>query len=180
MFFGLCNSPTTFQTMMNDILQDFIHNSVGGIIVCYPAHLYSQVLMPAVIQQFSTSIQCFFDQKSCLWAALIYPLPIFHFPNPFQTLTQLCHRIEPVFTITTVLHSTLYLFWKPRYGSCRFFVYTFFLSNPSSPDTCYRSLERPYRGDPDAVKIVGIGSGEAEIFEFQVRGIELIGYSQGE
>src|SRR5258705_400045 len=102
---------------------------VGGIIVWYPACLYSQVLMPAAIQQFSTSIQCFFDQKSCLWAALIYPLPIFHFPNPFQTLMQLCHRIEPVFTITTVLHSTLYLFWKPRYGSCRFFVYTFLLSN---------------------------------------------------
>src|SRR5258705_8085178 len=101
---------------------------VGGIIVWYPAHLYSQVLMPAAIQQFSTSIQHFFDQKSCLWAALIYPLPIFHFPNPFQTLTQLCHRIEPVFAITMVLHSTLYLFWKPRYGSCRFFVYAFFLT----------------------------------------------------
>src|SRR5260221_7548627 len=105
-------------------------SGVGGIIVWYPACLYSQVLMPAVIQQFSTSIQRFFDQKSCLWAALIYPLPIFHFPNPFQTLTQLCHRIEPDFTITTVLHSTLYLFWKPRYGSCRFFVYAFFLSYP--------------------------------------------------
>src|SRR5258707_11315727 len=32
MFFGLCNSPTTFQTMMNDILQDFIHN---GEAICY-------------------------------------------------------------------------------------------------------------------------------------------------
>src|SRR5258708_36719691 len=98
--------------------------SVGGIIVWYPACLYSQVLMPAAIQQFSIPIQCFFDQKSCLWAALIYPLPIFHFPNPFQTLMQLCHRIDPVFTITTVLHSTLYLFWKPRYETSRVFVYT--------------------------------------------------------
>src|SRR6266436_6937795 len=32
MFFGLCNSPTTFQMMMNDILQDFIHN---GKAICY-------------------------------------------------------------------------------------------------------------------------------------------------
>src|SRR5260221_8913300 len=32
MFFGLCNSPTMFQVMMNDILQDFIHNSK---VICY-------------------------------------------------------------------------------------------------------------------------------------------------
>src|SRR5260221_14501777 len=32
MFFGLCNSPVTFQMMMNDILQDFIHN---GEAICY-------------------------------------------------------------------------------------------------------------------------------------------------
>src|SRR5260370_28323205 len=32
MFFGLCNSPVTFQMMMNDILQDFIHN---GKAICY-------------------------------------------------------------------------------------------------------------------------------------------------
>ena len=25
MFFGLCNSPATFQTMMNEIFQDMIH-----------------------------------------------------------------------------------------------------------------------------------------------------------
>ena len=31
MFFRLCNSPATFQTMMNDILCEFIHNSV----ICY-------------------------------------------------------------------------------------------------------------------------------------------------
>src|SRR5258708_7450419 len=130
---------------------------VGRIIVWYPAHLYSPILVPTAIQQFPSPIQHFFDQKSCLWVALIYPLPIFHFPNPFQTLTQLCHRIEPVFTITTVLHSTLYLFWKPRYRSCQFFVYAFFSATPSIPDTYYRPFERPYRGDPDAVKIVGIG-----------------------
>jgi len=32
MFFGLCNSPTTFQTMMNNILCEFIHN---GEVICY-------------------------------------------------------------------------------------------------------------------------------------------------
>src|SRR6266436_6554581 len=32
MFFGLCNSPATFQTMMNDILRDFIDREV---VICY-------------------------------------------------------------------------------------------------------------------------------------------------
>src|SRR6266446_5557563 len=32
MFFGLCNSPTTFQTMMNDILRPFIDRNEA---VCY-------------------------------------------------------------------------------------------------------------------------------------------------
>ena len=32
MFFGLCNSPATFQTMMNDILRDFISR---GELICY-------------------------------------------------------------------------------------------------------------------------------------------------
>src|SRR6266446_8182562 len=32
MFFGLCNSPTTFQTMMNDILHPFIDRNEA---VCY-------------------------------------------------------------------------------------------------------------------------------------------------
>src|SRR5258708_333429 len=32
MFFGLCNSPAMFQMVMNDILQDFIHN---GEAICY-------------------------------------------------------------------------------------------------------------------------------------------------
>jgi len=35
-----------------------------------------------------------------------------------------------VLTITMVLHSTLYLFWKLRYRNCQFIVYAFFLSNP--------------------------------------------------
>jgi hypothetical protein len=32
MFFGLCNSPETFQTMMNDILRDFIN---WEVVICY-------------------------------------------------------------------------------------------------------------------------------------------------
>ena len=32
MFFGLCNSPATFQTMMNDILCEFIDH---GEVICY-------------------------------------------------------------------------------------------------------------------------------------------------
>src|SRR5258707_72213 len=109
-------------------------HAVGGITVQYPACLYSPVLVPTVIPQFSLMAQCFFDleirRKSCLLAALIYSHPLFHFPNPFQTLTQLCHRIELIRTIPTIYISTPYLFWKARYGTCRLFVYTFLLGNP--------------------------------------------------
>ena len=54
-----------------------------------------------------------------------------------------------------------------------------FSATSSSPVTYYRSFERYYRGDLDAVEIVGIGSGEAEIFAFQVESIELVGCSGG-
>src|SRR5258708_15418826 len=47
-------------------------DSVGRIIIWYPAHLYSQVLMRTGIQQFSSPIQCFFDQKSCLFGQHSY------------------------------------------------------------------------------------------------------------
>src|SRR5258708_8416548 len=47
-------------------------DSVGRIIIWYPAHLYSQVLMPTAIQQFSSPIQCFFDHKSCLFGQHSY------------------------------------------------------------------------------------------------------------
>src|SRR5260370_8051031 len=70
------------------------------------------------------------EGKSCLLAALIYSHPIFHFPNPFQTPTQLCHRIELIRTIPMIYILPLYLFWKARYGTCRLFVYTFLLGNP--------------------------------------------------
>src|SRR5258708_28774868 len=43
MFFRLCNSPAMFQTMMNNILQDFIHNSKA---ICYMDNIlvYSHTL----------------------------------------------------------------------------------------------------------------------------------------
>ncbi len=43
MFFRLCNSPVTFQTMMNDILCKFIHN---GKVICYMDNIliYSHTL----------------------------------------------------------------------------------------------------------------------------------------
>ena len=55
----------------------------------------------------------------------------------------------------------------------------FFLATASSQDMYYRSFERSYRGDPDAVDTVRIGLGEAEIFEPQVGSIELAGGSKG-
>src|SRR5258706_15163622 len=86
---------------------------VGGITVQYPACLYSLVLVPTVIPQFSFMAQCFFDheirRKSCLQAALIYSHPLL------------------------VLHSTPYLFWKVRNGTCQFSVYMLFLSGPFKP-----------------------------------------------
>jgi len=54
-----------------------------------------------------------------------------------------------------------------------------FSATASSPDTYYRSFGRYFRGDPDTVEIVGIGSGEVEIFEPQVGSIELVGCSKG-
>ena len=41
------------------------------------------------------------------------------------------------------------------------------------------SFERSFRGDPNAVEIVVIGSGEAEIFKPQVGSVELVGCSKG-
>src|SRR5258708_21077937 len=84
MFFGLCNSPVMFQMMMNDILRDFIHNSVGGIMVLCVTHLYPPVLTlrtdhchykPGILL-----LACFFDQ--------IYRNPfIFHILQTMATGT---------------------------------------------------------------------------------------------
>src|SRR5258707_13491585 len=74
MFFRLCNSPVTFQTMINDILQDFIHN---GKAICYMDDIlvYSHTLSDhqQIVHQVLSTLQewrlflkpekCKFEQK---------------------------------------------------------------------------------------------------------------------
>src|SRR5258707_4568011 len=82
MFFGLCNSPTTFQTMMNDILQDFIHN---GETICYMDDIliYSCTLSDhrRIVHQVLTTLckwrlflkpeKCKFEQKEVKYLRLV-------------------------------------------------------------------------------------------------------------
>src|SRR5260221_5737741 len=82
MFFGLCNSPMTFQTMMNDILQDFIHNSEA---ICYMDNIlvYSCTLSDHwwIIHQVLSTLQkwrlflkpekCKFEQKEVKFLRLV-------------------------------------------------------------------------------------------------------------
>src|SRR6266481_314235 len=82
MFFGLCNSPTTFQTMMNDILQDFIHN---GKAICYMDDIliYSHTLSDhqQIVHQVLSTLQewrlflkpekCKFEQKEVEYLRLV-------------------------------------------------------------------------------------------------------------
>src|SRR6266446_5328047 len=82
MFFGLCNSPTTFQTMMNDILRDFIHN---GEAICYMDDIlvYSRTLSDhrQIINQVLTTLRkrrlflkpekCKFEQKEVEYLGLV-------------------------------------------------------------------------------------------------------------
>src|SRR5260221_53665 len=82
MFFGLCNSPATFQTMMNDILQDFIHN---GEAICYMDDIlvYSCTLSNhwRIIRQVLTTLckwrlflkpeKCKFEQKEVKYLGLV-------------------------------------------------------------------------------------------------------------
>src|SRR6266436_6644580 len=82
MFFRLCNSPVTFQMMMNDILQDFIHN---GEAICYMDDIliYSCTLSDhqQIIHQVLTTLQkqrlflkpekCKFEQKEVEYLRLV-------------------------------------------------------------------------------------------------------------
>src|SRR6266436_7334571 len=82
MFFRLCNSPATFQMMMNDILQDFIHNSEA---ICYMDDIlvYSHTLSNHwwIICQVLTTLQrqrlflkpekCKFEQKEVEYLRLV-------------------------------------------------------------------------------------------------------------
>src|SRR5260221_7295282 len=82
MFFRLCNSPATFQTMMNDILQDFIHN---GKVICYMDNIlvYSHTLSDHwwIVCQVLSTLQeqrlflkpekCKFEQKEVEYLRLV-------------------------------------------------------------------------------------------------------------
>src|SRR5258706_4554348 len=82
MFFGLCNSPMTFQTMMNDILQDSTHN---GEAICYMDDIlvYSHTLSNHwwIICQVLSTLQeqrlflkpekCKFEQKEVKYLRLV-------------------------------------------------------------------------------------------------------------
>src|SRR6266436_6991154 len=82
MFFRLCNSPMTFQTMMNDILQDFIHN---GEAICYMDDIlvYSHTLSNhwRTVRQVLTTLRkrrlflkpekCKFEQKEVEYLGLV-------------------------------------------------------------------------------------------------------------
>src|SRR5258705_10375164 len=82
MFFGLCNSPTMFQMMMNNILQDFIHN---GEAICYMDDIlvYSRTLSDhqQIVHQVLTTLRkwrlflkpekCKFEQKEVEYLRLV-------------------------------------------------------------------------------------------------------------
>src|SRR6266481_5997305 len=82
MFFGLCNSPVTFQMMMNNILQDFSHN---GEAICYMDDIlvYSCTLSDhqQIIHQVLTTLwkqrlflkpeKCKFEQKEVEYLGLV-------------------------------------------------------------------------------------------------------------
>src|SRR5258706_9184654 len=82
MFFGLCNSPTMFQMMMNNILQDFIHN---GEAICYMDDIlvYSHPLSnhQQIVHQVLTTLRkrrlflkpekCKFEQKEVKYLGLV-------------------------------------------------------------------------------------------------------------
>src|SRR5260370_19691934 len=82
MFFRLCNSPMMFQMMMNDILQDSIHNSE---VICYMDDIlvYSHTLSDHqwIIHQVLSTLQewrlflkpekCKFEQKEGKYLGLV-------------------------------------------------------------------------------------------------------------
>src|SRR5258708_6698720 len=82
MFFRLCNSPAMFQMMMNDILQDFIHN---GKVICYMDNIlvYSHTLSDhqQIVCQVLSTLQeqrlflkpekCKFEQKEVEYLGLV-------------------------------------------------------------------------------------------------------------
>ena len=86
MFFGLCNSPAMFQTMMYDILHEFINQ---GVVICYMDDIlvYSPTLSEhqwifcqvlATLQErrlFLKPEKCEFEQKEIEYLGLVIMLP---------------------------------------------------------------------------------------------------------
>ena len=156
---------------------------VGGITIQYPAHLYSPVLVPTVIPQFSFMAQRFFDheiqRKSHLQSTHLFTSII-----PFSKSIPNSDAIMPsnradfydhngtTFNSLPILEAEIRKLPVLLFTPC-------FSATASIPDMYYRSFGRYFRGDPDTVEIVGIGSGEVEIFEPQVGSIELVGCSKG-
>src|SRR6266436_3108399 len=82
MFFRLCNSPMMFQTMMNNILHEFIHN---GKVICYMDDIlvYSHTLSNHwwIVCQILSTLQeqrlflkpekCKFEQKEVEYLGLV-------------------------------------------------------------------------------------------------------------
>ena len=58
MFFGLCNSPATFQTMMNDIFHDMpaIIVYINDILICYNFPLSDTYALTILLILFDTSM----------------------------------------------------------------------------------------------------------------------------
>jgi len=73
--------------------------------------------------------------------------------------------MEPVITITTVLHSPLYLFWKLRYRTCQVFVYPFYPGNANNSEHILCIVGKIFS---IGVEILGIGPVVMEIIPNQV------------
>src|SRR5260221_2164017 len=69
MFFSLCNSPTTFQTMMNDILRPFINHNEAVCymddILIYSASLADHQRITQEILQTLRSYKLFLQPEKC-------------------------------------------------------------------------------------------------------------------
>ena|SRR5260221_13471623 len=125
-------------------------HGVGRIIFWYPAHIYSSVLVPTAIQQFSFPAQCFFDHEILsLGNTHLFTsnIPYSKSTPNFLTITP-SNRANPydhngaIFVSVPILEVAGYLFMH------------FYLAIPSIPDAHYTSFERSFQGDPDAVAIV--------------------------
>src|SRR5258708_38108180 len=89
MFFGLCNSPAMFQTMMNDILCEFINH---GKVICYMDNIlvYSPTLSKhqQIVHQVLATLQ---RQRLFLSPPASCSRKLWH---GSYSVRQLCHAME--------------------------------------------------------------------------------------